>query len=639
VSTSGRELPKSSLPSVPSSGEPAEGAQRTKSPPDELNVIETRLSPAPSLAMDLDTPPLSPPYMDLDFGRLPSPQPLLEPNSGQRQVSLLRSESPVPGPSFVATSEPMVSVPVEAPDETQISPASVQLSVIHRSAFGSPSGPLSTVPAAVQSSVSVNVVAPIIPPTAPPVSISASTRSPPQPPSPVYTTPRLPTPTKPSTEVADPSSLVSENTISSSPVTRPSLSQTRTEPSAPMGSLSGRTFEKPSLSKVRSLSLSTSSSNTLASSSRASQSSTFTAARRDPKLIDKEPTVMAVGLQKEANPSGVPVAGVSDGPSFGKEAVTEPQTEKPRSTVAPAPYRSSEGHSLQDVINRAYKRPPIHIDLTLDDEDVPETVPESVRHNARLLDEFLASEDEDRGVDDEVRRKFPLFSVMTITQALTIHPHSVSVSSQNISTSHSLVESLPIRSNSPESPRAETTRNATGPSVPSTKPRTNLDSIRSLIKKHQNQTKKTANIVKSSNETAVVASLPPLPSLAAQPTFGVTAQPVPVPAAPASANPDVGLTVDAVSSHEIRDEHMEDLPTIGDIPPVVPESESAHNENILSAPEPAGEDTSEDEVDRIRTLRPRKQSEVLARTSLSPDSEEVAFDLMYPENEDVAVSL
>ena len=517
--------------------------------------------------------------------------------------------------------------------------------MIHRSeSFGSPSGPLSTVPAAVQPFVSMDVVAPSIPPTAPPVSIPASTR-PPQPGSPAYTTPRLPTPAKPSTEIAEPSSVVSENTIlsppaavDSPPVTRPSLSQTSTEPSAPTGSLSGRIFEKPSLSKVRSLSLS-SSSNTLASSSRASQSSTFTAAWRDPKSIDKEPIATAVGLQKEPKPSGAPFAGASDRQSFGKEAVTAPQAGKLRSTVAPAPYRSSEGHSLQDVINRAYKKPPIHIDLTLD-EDVPQTVPENVRRNARLLDEFLASEDEERDVDDEVRRKFPLFSVMTIMQALTTYPHSASVSSQNVSTSYSPIESLPIRSNSPESP-AETARNAAGHSVPSTKPRTNLDNIRSLIKKRQNQTKKTTNIVKSGNETTVVASLPPLPSPAAPLASDVTAQPAPVPAssASASANPDSGLAVHAVSSHEVGDEHMEDLPTMGDLPSVVPESESTHNENIISAPKPAGEDASEDEVDRIRTLRPRKQSNVLTRTSLSPDSEEVAFDLMYPEDEGVAVSL
>jgi hypothetical protein len=92
-----------------------------------------------------------------------------------------------------------------------------------------------------------------------------------------------------------------------------------------------------------------------------------------------------------------------------------------RSSIAPVPYRSAEGQSLLDVINRAYKKPPIHIDLTLDDseEELVENIPESVRYNARLLDQFLASDDEGQGAEVKVQRKFPLFSILIILRTLT----------------------------------------------------------------------------------------------------------------------------------------------------------------------------------------------------------------------------
>jgi hypothetical protein len=89
-------------------------------------------------------------------------------------------------------------------------------------------------------------------------------------------------------------------------------------------------------------------------------------------------------------------------------------------------------------------------------------------------------------------------------------------------------------------------------------------------------------------------------------------------------------------SHDTENEHMENPPTI----PLVPEPKSIHNGNILSASVtsvPADEDAYEDELDNIQPGRSGKR--LLRHTFSSPDAEEVAFDLMYPESEDVAVSL
>jgi hypothetical protein len=86
---------------------------------------------------------------------------------------------------------------------------------------------------------------------------------------------------------------------------------------------------------------------------------------------------------------------------------------------------------------------------------------------------------------------------------------------------------------------------------------------------------------------------------------------------------------------------MEDLPTIEEPPHIVPQSESVGNDDfpVNSSPSaPTDQDALEDELDDIRILRSRTQRVPLARASLSPDAEEVALHLMYPESESVAVS-
>jgi hypothetical protein len=93
-------------------------------------------------------------------------------------------------------------------------------------------------------------------------------------------------------------------------------------------------------------------------------------------------------------------------------------------------------------------------------------------------------------------------------------------------------------------------------------------------------------------------------------------------------------------SDAVDDEQMEDSPSVGGAPPIVPEEpESIHNDNISLAPIPIvpadDDDASEDE---LVFQFPRSMKRSLRRLSPSPDAAEVEFDLMYPEGEDVAVS-
>jgi hypothetical protein len=203
------------------------------------------------------------------------------------------------------------------------------------------------------------------------------------------------------------------------------------------------------------------------------------------------------------------------------------------------------------------------------------------------------------------------------------------------------IEGLETQSISRENPQADPVGSA-GVPVPITKPRTNLDSIRSLIKRHQVQAKKTTSNPLSGNK---VKAVPPVPSisLSAAQSSDTMAQPTSPPAI--STKPDHGPSVvNALAlsmPHDAEDVQMEDLPTIEEPPHIVPQSESVGNDDlpVNSSPSaPTDQDALEDELDDIRILRSRTQRVPLARASLSPDAEEVVLHLMYPESESVAVS-
>jgi hypothetical protein len=87
-------------------------------------------------------------------------------------------------------------------------------------------------------------------------------------------------------------------------------------------------------------------------------------------------------------------------------------------------------------------------------------------------------------------------------------------------------------------------------------------------------------------------------------------------------------------SHDTEDEHTEDAPTIGEPRSAVPEPESIADIDLLLA-----ESTSDHELDDIRLPRSRKRPMLLTRTYLSSDAEDDTFDLIYPEDSDVVVSL
>jgi len=99
--------------------------------------------------------------------------------------------------------------------------------------------------------------------------------------------------------------------------------------------------------------------------------------------------------------------------------------------------------------------------------------------------------------------------------------------------------------------------------------------------------------------------------------------------------------VDALSvSYETGDEQMEDMSTIDNPPSTFPVPESIPSLDSISAPASSvlevDEGTSNDELNGIRILRSKKQSNY---TSTSSAAENDTFELMYPEHTDVAVSL
>lgn len=150
-----------------------------------------------------------------------------------------------------------------------------------------------------------------------------------------------------------------------------------------------------------------------------------------------------------------------------------------------------------------------------------------------------------------------------------------------------------------------------------------------------------------SNVTAVT-SMSPIALSAALPTSDATAQPTSPPSTstkPVGGPSIVNALVSDVTAlsmpHDTKDEEMEDLPITDGPLPVVPEPGSIRNGDILVAPAPSlpgDEDVSEGDLNDIRFPRSRKQLMPLA-DALSLDSEDVEFDLMYPESEGVAVSL
>jgi hypothetical protein len=122
--------------------------------------------------------------------------------------------------------------------------------------------------------------------------------------------------------------------------------------------------------------------------------------------------------------ASTPATAVSEGRDIDKGPTAAPRNKEVRKLVTSSPYRFPEGQSLSDVINRAYKPPPIHIDLTLDDSDMELVmdVPASVQHNAKLLDEFLASDNEETGKEDVVKRKCTLIYTFACSLMLTACP-------------------------------------------------------------------------------------------------------------------------------------------------------------------------------------------------------------------------
>ena len=220
------------------------------------------------------------------------------------------------------------------------------------------------------------------------------------------------------------------------------------------------------------------------------------------------------------------------------------------------------------------------------------------------------------------------------------------VSSSAIDSNHRLlphIERPLMQSYSRETPQPDPVGSA-GVPVPTAKPRTNLDNIRSLIKKHQVQAKKTTRNPFPGNKVETVAPVPPI-SLSVTQSSGTVAQPT-LPPAISTQLDDGPFVVNALalSMHDAEDVQMEDLPTTEELPPFVPQSESVRNDDLSVNPPPSAptyQDALEDDLDDIRHLRSRKQRVPLARASSSPDAEEaeeVAFDLMYPDSESVAVS-
>ena len=373
-----------------------EGAQHSESHPHHFDVSSPHLSFNPLPALDL--PPL-PLQATMDFDQPLSPMAAPEATRSGLQSSSPHARSPLHGHSFCATLEPATSAVVQSSDETNKSPFTVENLVADGSPmFGSPWTLSSTALIAIQPSFSSNHISPKVSPTDLRARASASVESTnlntlvsPAHPSPIRTSP--PDETAAQTVEHSPvppvtPTLTSPVTASSPPIPHPLQPQMRIEPSVPpypsanaidLGTRHhgpGRLF---GFSKIRALTKSASSGRTSADGTRALQNSRSIVP--DPVLTSKQP-VDNIASTKCKEEEGLPIT--SD------------------------PLRPAKGQSLQDVINRAYKNPPVHIDLTLDDSDEEpgetvrqsiENIPDRVRQNAKLLDKFLASYDREEPED------------------------------------------------------------------------------------------------------------------------------------------------------------------------------------------------------------------------------------------------
>jgi hypothetical protein len=440
-SPAGSNRPKLPLPTV---SPPMASAGPSKSYPDESDILGLHLSPEPPPASRCSTPPPSPPRIDIEMSNLsrsPSPQiPIEAAGSGLQSLTSPRVDSPIRGPSSSASPEPLIPAPVQSSDDSMRSSAAVESPVVDDYAmFGPPWGLDSAAPGAVEppapapqilaniSQMGSQVRASASGESSIPNKLATSRSSSPA----LHSSIRTPPPRESTTQTPEPSPVIYQTlTTPASPATasppiRPSfLFQMRTEPSVPPrpaanaidrgmrihspGSLFGPILAKPSLSKVRSLVKSASSSNTLAKGVEGSQSTTLTTAH--PIIVNEAQTSAPTGTRMQAEVFTVAAAAAANvRRSAEKGAADDVRKKEGPSLVIPVPYRSPEGQSLLDVINQAYnpafKRPPIHIDLTLDDSVEEPSVPERVRRNAKLLEQFMASADEGENTEDVVPRE------------------------------------------------------------------------------------------------------------------------------------------------------------------------------------------------------------------------------------------
>jgi len=426
VRASGSRHPRSLDYAVPPPSASASHARQSQSPTDELDILK---HPGPKAAPVLKpaTPPPPPSPidmgMDVDFDRPFSPLPSPENSSRPRHISLPQKESPVPvrEPSSFPNPEPVISVPIQTTESSKSPPYIAQ----GTSLFGLPTGLSSATPTAIQPPLPADTVSQNdMPPDSPPRALAKPQSSVPA--SPVGSLlVRTPPPAENATRTPEPepSAPTSEATKVSRPASLPPIrppfhSQIRTEPSVPPhpapnamdlgdrhhppGSLFGFSLKKPI--KTRDMSNSGPSSNASTSDS---QTLTSATAPRDSVPVNKEPVDASAGLQSNTIVDSIPATAASEGRPIGKGAVAAPRNKEVRKFVTSSPYRFPEGQSLPDVINRAYKPPPTHIDLTLDDSDGEPVmdVPASAQHNARNLDKFLASDNEEIGIEEAIQRK------------------------------------------------------------------------------------------------------------------------------------------------------------------------------------------------------------------------------------------
>lgn len=183
---------------------------------------------------------------------------------------------------------------------------------------------------------------------------------------------------------------------------------------------------------------------------------------------------------------------------------------------------------------------------------------------------------------------------------------------------------------------------AAAPEAPSSKPRTNLDSIRSLIKRHQLQTRASDTNAQARTSKQTTLALPISPTVLVGTPSSAPSVPNSLSAivcvqsgGPAVVDTDV-VDVDMPSvSKGSRDQQMKDFRTDDDQRHTHPELQAIPDLDS-SVPGPSAPRVDERvNEDDIRMPVSRKRS---FRLTLSSDAADDAFDLMYPKKSDVAVS-